>query len=210
MSYIIISYFATVKLRERGWPEQYLWKRNHNINVVNWEHTNLSSQFSFEPVFIQFLFQPEMSRWYQDIKEIKQFLLPDRISFFERQLPTSLGIKVIQSLTRWNLLDWRRHPGWRPWRGSRWRSWWSTRWTGPRRGCWSVVPTVCAGPRAVGIVLQLEVLVEVGGRLPSHLLQSARSELVARPPLCSFLLLPANIESVSESRVNSGTLYSVL
>ena len=62
-----------------------------------------------------------------------------------------------------------------------------------------MVPTVCAGPRAVGIVLQLEVLVEVGGRLPSHLLQSARSELVARPPLCSFLLLPAIIDKVSAS-----------
>ena len=56
-----------------------------------------------------------------------------------------------------------------------------------------MVSTVVAGPGAVGIVLQLEVLVEVGGRLPSHLLQSARSELVVRPPLCSFLLLPANI-----------------
>ena len=46
----------------------------------------------------------------------------------------------------------------------------------------------------------VEVLVEVGGRLPSHLLQSARSDLVVRPPLCSFLLLPENIGRVSGGR----------
>ena len=57
-----------------------------------------------------------------------------------------------------------------------------------------MVSTVVAGPGAVWIALQLEVLVEVGGRLPSHLLESARSELIMRPPLCSFLLLPADIE----------------
>ena len=60
-----------------------------------------------------------------------------------------------------------------------------------------MVSTVVAGPGAVRIVIQLEVLVEVGGRLPSHLLQSARSELVVRPPLCSFLLLPGNKGPVS-------------
>ena len=62
-----------------------------------------------------------------------------------------------------------------------------------------MVSTVVARPGAVRIVLQLEVLVEVGGRLACHLLQSARSELVVRPPLCSFLLLPANIGPVSAS-----------
>ena len=66
-----------------------------------------------------------------------------------------------------------------------------------------MVSTVVAGPGAIRIVLQLEVLVEVGGRLPSHLLQSARSELVVRPPLCSFLLLPENI-----GRVRAYSAYS--
>ena len=193
---IIISYFATVKLRESTVADQNnLWKRNHNVNVVNWEHTDLSSNFSFEPVFIQLLFQPEMRIGEIKISRKSNVSLPDRISFFERQLPTGLGVKVIQSLTRWNPLDWRRHPRRRPWRGARWRSWRSAWRTGPGRGCWRVVPTVCAGPRPVRIVLQLEVLVEVGGRLPRHLLEGSRAELVARPSLCSFLLLPANIDT---------------
>ena len=197
MSYVIISYFATVKLRERTRTIFMEEERQH-------QRSQLGTYQSFLPILLRTSFHPvSFSTWNEpgDIKISRKSnsSLPDRISFFEWQLPTSLGIKVIQSLTRWNLLDWRRHPGWRPWWGSRWRSWWSTRWTGPGRGCWSVVPTVCAGPRAVGIVLQLEVLVEVGGRLPSHLLQSARSELVAGPPLCSFLLLPAIIDKVSAS-----------
>ena len=66
-----------------------------------------------------------------------------------------------------------------------------------------MVSTVVTGPGAVRIVIQLEVLVEVGGRLPSHLLQSARSELVVRPPLCSFLLLPANQGPVSKSSIST-------
>ena len=70
-----------------------------------------------------------------------------------------------------------------------------------------MVSAVVAGPGAVGTrALQLEVLLEVGGRLPSHLLESARSELVVRPPLCSFLLLPADIER--SVRGETETLHS--
>ena len=71
-----------------------------------------------------------------------------------------------------------------------------------------MVSTVVARPGAVRIVLQLEVLVEVGGRLACHLLQSARSELVVRPALCSLLLLPANIDIMMRSVATSE--YSVL
>ena len=63
-----------------------------------------------------------------------------------------------------------------------------------------MVSTVVAGPGAVRIALQLKVLVEVGGRLPCHLLESTRSELIMRPSLCSFLFLPADIDRVSERR----------
>ena len=71
-----------------------------------------------------------------------------------------------------------------------------------------MISTVVAGPGAVVGVLQLEVLVEVGGRLAGHLLESARSELVVRPALCSLLLLPANIDIMMRSVATSE--YSVL
>ena len=36
-------------------------KRNHNLNIVCWKHPDLSSDFSFEPVLIELLLQPEKS-----------------------------------------------------------------------------------------------------------------------------------------------------